>query len=152
MKGQMSAINRKGRKVEIDGYKFDSQREADFYSRYVKNCGLDFDVHPRFDLVKPFALESMKFRKVVYTPDFVVYDQTGNILHVYDVKNGFSVYDLDTGVQLRFKMFAEHYRFPVEVVVPRVHYFRTKIFGITKQHNKPIQKTNLNYTVGDLVD
>ncbi len=94
----------------------------------------------------------MKFRKVVYTPNFVVYDKTGSILHVYDVKNGFSVYVLDTGVQPRFKMFAEHYRFPVEVVVPQVHYFRAKIFEITKQHNEPAGKINLNYTVGDLVE
>ena len=39
-----------GRKVELDGYVFDSQKEADFYQRFIKNSGYQFEVHPRFVL------------------------------------------------------------------------------------------------------
>ena len=42
----MNAINRKKSKIYVDDIKFDSQAEADFYSRYVKNCGYKYDIHP----------------------------------------------------------------------------------------------------------
>ncbi len=31
-----TALNKRGTKVCLDGYKFDSQKEADFYTRFVK--------------------------------------------------------------------------------------------------------------------
>ena len=35
-----TALNKRGNKVTIDGYTFDSQKEANFYTKFVKNCGL----------------------------------------------------------------------------------------------------------------
>ena len=33
-----------GKKVEVDGYKLDSEKEANFYLRFVKTCGKRFEV------------------------------------------------------------------------------------------------------------
>lgn len=77
---------------------------------------------------------TIKFRGITYKPDFVVYEKDGKtIKHVYDVKNGFSVYDIDTGVNLRFKLFTAKFHKPVEVVVFRKKYFKLKILGTTKR-------------------
>ena len=38
-------MNHFGKKVEVDGYKFDSEKEANFYLRFVKTCGKRYEVH-----------------------------------------------------------------------------------------------------------
>lgn len=83
-------------------------------------------------------------RSVSYRPDFVVYNNDGTIKHVYDVKNGFSVYDIDTGVNLRFKMFEKQLNIPVEVAVVRKHYFKVKILGTTKKFT-PKEMKSIDY-------
>ena len=40
-----------GKKVEVDGYKLDSEKEANFYLRFVKTCGKRFEVHKSFELI-----------------------------------------------------------------------------------------------------
>lgn len=47
-----------GKKSVVDGYKFDSQKELDFYLRYIKNSGYEFEVQKNLVLVDKFPLGS----------------------------------------------------------------------------------------------
>ena len=129
-----------GEKTEYHGYKFDSIKEMAFYQRFLEKYDNDPDsklvikVHPSYSVISGFELESgLKFRGAKYTPDFTVEDRQGNLLHVIDVKNGFSAYAIDQAAKLRFKLFTKRYKVPVEAVVIRKNDFKVKIFGTTKQ-------------------
>lgn len=137
-----------GEKVELDGYKFDSQKEAKFYEKFIKNSGFKYEVHKRFQLFPMFELlnGALRIRSISYTPDFVLYDDDGNLKHVIDVKNSFTSFAIDVAAAMRFKLFAYVYKVPVEVVVPKAHSFRVKITGTTKKFN-PVEKTDFVYSV-----
>lgn len=135
----------RGHKVIVDGYKFDSQKEADFYTSYVRDSGLIFEVHPRFEIMKSFVTNGgKKIPHVVYTPDFVIYDGNGQILHVFDVKNGFTSYAIDTAAKLRFKLFTMRYHRFVECVVMRTHDFKTNAYLFEPQETIHV-RTSINY-------
>lgn len=121
-------------KVTLDEYVFDSEKEANFYSRFIKNCGYPFDVHPPFILSDKINIEDkINISSMRYTPDFVVYEMDGKtIKHVYDVKNSFGTYGVDQAAKLRFKLFAIKYNHPVEVVVPRKNDFKVITQSVTK--------------------
>lgn len=120
-----------GRKVELDGIVFDSQKEADFYQRFVKNSGYQYEVHPKFVLEEAGAMIA-----ITYKPDFVIYDRNGKILHVYDVKASLDGrYGADQAAKLRFNLFQRKFKKVVEVVVPRKNDFKVRIFGLTKNVN-----------------
>lgn len=126
-----------GKKVEYNGYKFDSIKEKDFYSRFCEKFdreGSEFKiiVHPSYDILDKFEIDGVNFRNAKYTPDFVITDQQGNLKHVYDVKNGFSSYVVDAAAKLRFKLFEKRYGVPVECVVVLKNSFKVKVFGTTK--------------------
>lgn len=136
-----TALNKRGRKVVVDGYRFDSQKEANFYVRFVRNSGANFKVHPRYELLPAFNLGGKHIRRIDYTPDFVIYDDGGQMIHVYDVKNGFTVYAIDTSVKLRFKLFAKRYNRFVECVVVRAHDFKTHTFYYDKKDDIHVRKS-----------
>lgn len=143
-----------GEKVKLDGYTFDSQKEAAFYLHFIKDSGYEFDVHKSFQLhpIIEMCNGILRLRSSSYTPDFVLYNEDGSIAHVIDVKNSFNTtYAIDAAASLRFKMFAYKYKVPVEVVVPRVKSFRVKVLGSTKKF-EPVTKTDFNYTIEELVD
>lgn len=117
------------KKVELDGYTFDSQKEADFYLRFIKDSGMLYHVHPQFVIMDSVKVGGYEMRQHVYTPDFVVYRYDGSIAHVYDVKTSLSNLAVDTSAKLRFELFARRYHIPVEVVVPRKDSFKMKVFG-----------------------
>lgn len=120
-----------GRKVELDGYVFDSQKEADFYQRFIKNSGYQFEVHPRFILE-----EATMMTAITYAPDFVIYDRNGHILHVYDVKSSLDGrYGVNTTAKLRFNLFQRKFKKAVEAVVPRKNDFKMRIYGLRKNVN-----------------
>lgn len=119
-----------GKKVEIDGFKLDSEKEAAFYQRFIKNCGKNYHVHPSYPLIDRFPVGGSPMRGVSYAPDFVIFDGD-EIMHVYDVKTSLSPLAIDGAAKLRFKMFAVRYGMPVEVVVPRKHDFKVKLFGFS---------------------
>lgn len=141
-----------GEKVQLDGYTFDSIKEAKFYETFVKPSGYQFDVHHGFLLHPKITLanDRINLRSSKYTSDFVIYDGQGKIKHVYDLKNSFTSYAIDQAAALRFKMFSIKYGVPVEVVVPRAKSFRVKVMGTTKKFN-PVVKDNFDYTVEELV-
>lgn len=149
-KDKPTAINRRGNKITYKDYIFDSTKEFNFFKQYIEDCGYKYDIHPQFVLLDKFSLEDKtNIRGVSYKPDFVVYNDDGTIKHVYDVKNGFSVYDIDTGVNLRFKLFEKQFNIPVEVAVVRKNYFKVKILGTTKKFEVR-QFTNIDYDWQDL--
>lgn len=121
------------KKKKIDGYTFDSQKEAEFYLNFIKPSGCRFDVHRPFKLVEKFAVGGYNQRGVTYTPDFVTYDDNGEISHVYDVKTSLSNFGIDNGAKLRFKWFQYRYRIPVEIVVPRANDFKMTLYGFTSK-------------------
>ena len=138
-----------GKKSVVDGYKFESQKELDFYLRYIKNSDYEFEVQKNLVLVDKFPLGSHNVRSVSYKADFVVLD--GNrIKHVYDVKNGFNGYAIDDKSQLKFKLVAQRYHVPVEVVVLRKHDFRVGVLGTTKKIEVQV-RTNIDYEYSELI-
>lgn len=141
-----TALNKRGTKVRIDGYVFDSQKEADFYTRFVRDSGLQYTIHPKYVLTPLTELGKVKASQISYKPDFVIY-KYGKISHVYDVKNSFGVYGIDGSVKLRFKLFLLTQGIPVEAVVVRKHDFKVIAQGITKQRKPthPLVCTNLHY-------
>ncbi|VDG33357.1 hypothetical protein [Lactobacillus brevis ATCC 367] [Lactiplantibacillus mudanjiangensis] len=149
--GSPTAMNKRGTKVHLDGYVFDSRKEADFYERFIKSCGYDYDVHPRYQLTRQTIIGPAKIAAIAYTPDFIVYDKDGNIMHVYDVKNSFGDYGIDRAVRLRFKLFALNEGIPVEAVVIRKYDFKVKLQGTTKSKKEPLVTSNVNYSWTDLI-
>lgn len=141
-----TALNKRGTKVHLDGYTFDSQKEADFYMRFVKPSKLQYAIHPRYVLSPLTQVGNVKVPQIAYKPDFVIYNND-KIVHVYDVKNSFGVYGIDASVKLRFKLFLLSQGIPVEAVVVRKHDFKVIAQGITKQRKstQPLVCTNLQY-------
>lgn len=144
-----------GKKVDYNGYKFDSLKEKDFYQRFCEeydkpDSEFKVLVHPSYPTIEKFEIgPGLTIRGAKYTPDFVVEDLQGNLLHVYDVKNGFSSYAIDSACKLRFKLFTKRYGVPVECVVPRANDFKAKIFGTTKKTEEHILK-DINYDWKDI--
>lgn len=79
------------KKVEFDGYKFDSEMEFEYYKllkeRLIKDEIKDLQVHPQFELQKDFYNCNGKYHKaIIYEPDFVFYDNTIDKTRYIDVK------------------------------------------------------------------
>lgn len=143
-----TALNKYGRKIVADGFTFDSQKEYDFYSRFIKNCGFRYKVHPSYHLEDLHQLKNgVKLRAIRYTPDIVVYNPDDTLKHVYDVKNSFGAYGIDTGNKLRFNLFARKYGVPVEAVVIRKRDFKSIAQGVTKSRKTgdPYISSTVNY-------
>lgn len=77
------------RKVKIDGYTFDSQREAERYSelRIMEKAGeiKDLQVHPKIELQPGFYYKDKRIRAITYEADFRYYDKDDTII-VEDIK------------------------------------------------------------------
>lgn len=147
MRNSPTALNKRGNKVTIDGFTFDSEKEAKFYLKFVKDCGLPYEVHPRFILQEKHELPIGNISSIAYSPDFIIKDPEGNWLHVIDIKNSFGAYGIDQSNKLRFRLFAMKFDHPVEAVVIRTNDFKVITQGVTKPLNekKPFITTNFNY-------
>lgn len=77
------------KKVTIDGHKFDSKMEADYYYHLKvakdKNEIRDFNVHTKVTLQPAFRFKGKAVSAITYTPDFIVYHHNGEVDYV-DVK------------------------------------------------------------------
>jgi len=77
------------KKVEYDGYKFDSKKEADFYKKLkaLQKAGKvkKIEVHPKFELQPTFRKNGKTYRAINYYADFLVYYSDG-ITKLYDTK------------------------------------------------------------------
>lgn len=139
-----------GKKVDCsDGYRFDSEKEHQFYHNYIRESGFKFEVHPTFKLLRLFPVGGMNMGGTTYTPDFIVYD-LGEMKHVYDVKTSVSPKGTENAAKNKFKRFAFENNMPVEVVVPRTHDFKMTILGLTKKFEPQIF-TNVDYDIHDYI-
>jgi hypothetical protein len=106
-------------------------------------------VHPTVELAPlKVILMPVKARQIRYTPDFIIYSKSGKPMHVYDVKNSFGMYGIDSGPKEKFAEFLHKFCIPVEAVVIRKHDFKSIAQGVTKKRkdNDPLICTNLNYS------
>lgn len=96
------------KKVEVDGIKFDSKAESEFYLhlKELKESGeiTDFMLQPKYELQPAFEKRGVKFRAIMYVADFLVYHTDGSE-QVIDIK-GMETADF----KLKKKMF--EYKFP----------------------------------------
>ena len=98
---EYTGIKRKynNRKIEIDGYTFDSRLEADFYLRLkplVKSGKIkELKIHPRYLLQEGFTKNGKHYQPIYYIADFevlyddgvtVIYDTKGMRTEVYKIK------------------------------------------------------------------
>ena len=87
------------KRIEIDGYTFDSKLEADFYLRLkplVKAGKIkELKIHPRYLLQEGFSKNGKHFNPIYYVADFevtyddgvtVIYDTKGIRTEVYKIK------------------------------------------------------------------
>lgn len=132
------------RKVIYKGEKYDSEKELQFFQQYIEHSGKKYDVHRRYQLFNKPPVGGRNMRSRFYTPDFVVFDEQGNLAHVYDVKTSISKYAVTEGARWRFYVFAVKYGIPVEVVAPRAHDFKMKIFDLTTQVQSKHSRTGRN--------
>ena len=141
---------KKGNKVKTENYVFDSQKEFLFFDRFLKkyddaqNSEFIVKIHPNYEIIEKFKISGITIRGANFKPDFVIEDRQGNLLHVYDVKNGFSAYAIDAACKLRFKLFTKRYGVPVECAIVRKNDFKVKIYGTTKKTEIHVFK-DINY-------
>ena len=77
------------KKIEYDGYKFDSKKEAEFYKKLkaLQKAGKvkKIEVHPKFELQPSFKKNGKTYRAINYYADFLVYFSDGTT-EIYDTK------------------------------------------------------------------
>lgn len=102
-------------KVECDGHKFDSRKEADYYLwlKALQKLGniRDLELQKEYILQDKFKLNNKTIRKITYVADFTYYSYIDKKVHVVDVK-GFKteVY------KLKKKLFEYKYGIEIEEV------------------------------------
>ena len=107
----------RNKKVVIDGIKFDSKKEANYYTylKILKDAGKiwNLELQKKFVLQSSFKLKGKTYRAITYIADFVYEDDKG--LHVVDVKSAAT--KKDKIYRLKKKLFAYKYRIEIEEVV-----------------------------------
>lgn len=98
------------KKVQFDGYVFDSIAERDYYLLHRKDKKMILQV--KFVLTETMKFEGKTIRKMTYTPDFVFYNDDGTIKKVVDVK-GFAT---DT-FKVKAKVFMAKYNVPLYLAI-----------------------------------
>lgn len=104
------------KKVTINGNKFDSKAEANYYT-LLKKQHADFKLHERFELLPTLHIFGKTYSKRVYTPDFTIYEH-GKLVEAIDVKG----YKITADASLRMRAFIEKYRVPVYIVRGKNNY------------------------------
>src|SRR5574344_65369 len=76
-------------KTVVDGITFDSKDDSKYYEalKIMKYRGeiQNFELQPKFTLVKGFKKNNKTYRAITYTPDFTIYHNDGSVEYV-DVK------------------------------------------------------------------
>ena len=103
------------KKVYIDGIKFDSKREGEYYTKLklLEKAGEieDLELQKEFLLQEKFKLNGKTRREIKYRADFVYKTSKDGILHVIDVKG----YRTDE-YRLKKKLFEYKYQIEIEEV------------------------------------
>lgn len=95
------------KKTEIDGIKFDSKLEAEYYQllKFQKAHGhiQDFELQPRYQLQESFKFNGKTYRAINYVADFKITQNDGSLV-VVDCKG------VQTDVfKMKAKMFIKQY-------------------------------------------
>lgn len=102
------------KKVEVDGYTFDSKIEARYYEqlkwllehKQIKG----FRLQPRYTLLESFKKNGKTFRKIEYIADFEIHHLDGSI-EVVDVKG------IETeAFRIKRKLFEKLYPYQLSIV------------------------------------
>lgn len=123
------------KKVVIDGYTFDSQKEGQFYLTFIKPSNFKYEIHPRYNYAGHKQKDGGYVYSKFYTPDFVVYGHDGKIMHVYDVKTSTSSAGWTDGAKANIYWYQRLAKPTVEIVVPRKHDFKMTLYGISARNN-----------------
>jgi hypothetical protein len=95
-------------KIVVDGITFDSKDEAKYYEylKHLKAYGMieNFELQPEYELIPKFKKHGRTYRKMTYTPDFLIYHVDGS-QELIDVKG----YSTQQG-EIRKKLF--DYKYP----------------------------------------
>lgn len=105
------------KKVIINGIKFDSKKECDYYFKLkaLEKAGeiKDLKLQVPFILIDTFKLNKKTYRKMTYKADFCYYDKH-NKLHVVDVKS--EITKKDKVYKIKKKLLAWKYGIEIEEV------------------------------------
>ena len=107
----------RNKRVELDGYRFDSQAEARRYGelKLLHQAGEihNLRVHPRYRLLDPFTVKGVRYRAIDYVADFeFVEDGKTVVLDVKGVRT--AVFRLKE--KLFLNRYGDKYEFRVEEV------------------------------------
>ena len=103
----------RNKRVELDGYRFDSQAEARRYQelRLLHQAGEihKLVVHPRYTLLEPFECKGVRYRSIVYEGDFeyvengkrICEDVKGKVTAVFALKKKLFVNRYGDSIELR---------------------------------------------------
>ena len=107
------------KKVIIDGIKFDSKREGEYYQKLkiLLKQGLikDLELQKEYLLQDKFVINGKTRRKITYRADFVYYDVREKKQHVVDVKSKFTA--KDKVYRIKKKLFEYKYGIELEEVI-----------------------------------
>lgn len=103
-------------KVEVDGIKFDSKMEAEYYqylldAQWINKADRIIIIKPKFQLQSGYAIGDRKIREISYIPDFGI-SYYGKMLEVHEVK-GMATPDW----KIKRKLFEYIHKIPLKVVV-----------------------------------
>ena len=62
-----------GKKIPYKEWMMDSEKELNFFTRFIENSGKRFKVHPSFRVIDKFPVGGYNQRGITYAPDFVVH-------------------------------------------------------------------------------
>ena len=103
------------KKVEYDGYTFDSIREKNYYIKLklLEKAGKikELELQKEYELQPSFKLNNKTSRKITYRADFTYKTTEDDKLHVVDVKG----YRTDV-YRLKKKLFEYKYRIEIEEI------------------------------------
>ena len=103
----------RNKRVELDGYTFDSKAEARRYQelRLLHQAGEihKLVVHPRYTLLDPFECKGVRYRSIVYEGDFeyvenskrICEDVKGKVTAVFALKKKLFVNRYGDSIELR---------------------------------------------------
>lgn len=106
-------------KVEINGIKFDSKKEAEHYL-YLKSLLKegkikDLKLQTRFELQPSFKLNNKTIRAISYIADFVYWDISKNEMIIEDIKG--SKNTITEVFKLKKKLFEYKYGIEIKIIM-----------------------------------
>ena len=118
-KGEIKRSKYFSKKVIIDGIKFDSKKEGEYYQKLkiLEKQGIikDLELQKEYILQDSFKINGKTIRAIKYRADFVYYDTRDKKEHIVDIKG--SKRTMTTDFKIKTKLFAYRYSKEIEVVI-----------------------------------